>query len=282
MAHDLSARPGTGALSADGLGQAQGFRPLSCRHETGYRVNMAIRIPRGRMLRIAEVRIDLAAEPHPFELVHERAIAETWAVAKAAKPALFNGLTTLVSAAEINGDGILWGCCHLVRYATLLHWIGHPEPEGTEHVFAHAVPESADGRAIAIRMGPQTVNADQCYFAAGSFDASDIVDGRIDIKGNMAREVREETGLALEQAVAEHGFHLWRGRGYAVLLRRYRFEQAADDLASQVRAHVAREPMPEIIGPVVLEPGGKRPRRLAAHMGPVLDWLATEPGFRAA
>ncbi|MAW85905.1 MAG: hypothetical protein CMJ42_05165 [Phyllobacteriaceae bacterium] len=242
---------------------------------------MAIGIPRGAMLRIADVRIDLRPEPHPFELANERAIAETWTVAKAAKPALFNGLTTLVSAAEIDGDGILRGNCHFVRYATLLHWIRHPEPEGAEHVFAHAVPESAEGRFIAIRMGQQTVNAGRCYFAAGSIDASDIVEGRIDIKANMAREVREETGLLLEEAVAERGFHLWRGHGYAVLLRRYRFARDADELASRVRAHVANEQMPEIVGPVVLAPGERRPERLAPHMDAVLDWLEMKPDFLA-
>lgn len=240
---------------------------------------MTIAIARGRMLRIREVRIELAPGPHPFERTNEESIAETWARETAANPNLFNGTATLLAAAWLDNQDILRGQCHLVRYATLLHWIRNPDTTMAEHLFAHAIPISADGRLIAIRMGAHTANAGKCYFAAGSIDADDILNGEIDIDGNMAREVAEETGLNLSDAVAENGYHLWRGESHAVLLRRYRFRETADVLGERIGRHVADDPTPEIEGPVILGDRLERPSGLASHMVPVLDWLDTTPPF---
>ena len=243
---------------------------------------MTITIQRGKMLKVRDVRLERVSGPHPFEQANERAIAETWAREKSANPSLFNGVATLLVSMALDDQGLLHGCFHTIRYSTLLHWIRYPDSAVGEHVFAHAVPVSADGCFIAIRMAGHTANAGKCYFAAGSFDTDDIRDNRIDVDGNMRREVREEAGLDLMEARAESGYHLWRGESYTVLLRRYRFTQDADAMAQRIRAHVRVDPQPEIEGPVILGGGRERPGCLASHMTPILDWLTAEAAFPAA
>lgn len=230
------------------------------------------------MIALTGVDIRLDPAPHPFELVHGAAIDAGWERSVRANPALFDGQVTLVSGASI-ADGVLHATCHMVRFATLLHWTRHPREGQGEHVFAHAAPIGSDGGALAVRMAAHTANAGMCYFAAGSIDGEDIVDGRVDLPGNMRREVAEETGIDLDLAQAERSYHLWRGEGFAVIVRRYRFAETAEALAERTRAHVARDSEPEITGPVILKPGSSRPDKLGRHMGPLLDWLETDPPF---
>ncbi|PHP67529.1 hypothetical protein CSC94_07430 [Zhengella mangrovi] len=239
-------------------------------------------IPMRQMIPLSDVVIELDDGPHPFEVLRGAEIEENWLFEKAANPHLFDGRVTLVSSAGLSAPGILAARCHLVRYATLLHWIRHPEEGLADHVFAHAILESADRKFIAIRMGPRTVNAGKCYFAAGSVDAADIVDGRVDIDGNMRREVAEEVGLDLSEADAAAGYRLWRDDGYSVLMRRYRFDRTAENLCRAINDHVRQDPDPEIVGPVILEPGGTLPDGLARQMIPILDWLGREPSFTQA
>lgn len=77
--------------------------------------------------------------------------------------------------------------------------------QGGLHLFAYPVLETSDGALVAIRMGAHTANPGQVYFAAGSLEPEDVVDGRCDIEANMRREVRRRPGSILPNP--------WRGRG---------------------------------------------------------------------
>src|SRR5690606_19565311 len=155
------------------------------------------------------------------------------------------------------------GRCHIVRYATFLHWRSVRPVGGAGHVYAHAMPVGSDGALLAVRMSANTVNAGLVYFAAGSFEPADFRGGEADVGANMRREVAEETGRDLSVMRHEAGYHLVSKRTGTVLFRRYLLGESADAAAERVRAHVAAESDPEIEGPVVIREAGDLPERLA-------------------
>ncbi|RUX90607.1 hypothetical protein, partial [Mesorhizobium sp. M7D.F.Ca.US.004.01.2.1] len=160
---------------------------------------MSFDLPRNVILPVDAVDVRLDPGPHPFALENAEAIAENWQREIAANPALFDGTVVLLSQLAYR-DNRLVGRCHAVNYSTFMLWRKRRENSGAEHAYAHAVLVAGDNALVAIRMGPQTVNAGRVYFAAGSFEPVDFRDGQVDVDFNMIREVREETGLDLSGA----------------------------------------------------------------------------------
>lgn len=228
-------------------------------------------LPQRRFVPVRDVTIAVDPASHPYETAMAEAIESNWAAERAANPALYNGQVCMLAEAALRG-GRLKGRCHLVRFATLLYWRKNREAATAEHVFAHAMPVSSDGALIAIRMGRHTANPGRIYFAAGSFDDDDISGGLIDVKGNMRREVLEETGLDLDDARADFGYRLYAHDRNAVLLRRYRFDMTANEIADRIAGHVARDHEPEIEEPVIIRAGEALPAGLMPHMAPVIEW----------
>jgi 8-oxo-dGTP pyrophosphatase MutT (NUDIX family) len=236
---------------------------------------MRFDLPLERIAAVDAVDVRLAGGPHPFEVEQGAAIDLNWAREKAANPALFDGTVVLLSDLVLRGR-TLAGTCHAVRYATLLHW-RHSRPAGAHHAYAHAALVSSDNALIAIRMAAHTANPGKVYFAAGSFEPEDFVDGRVDVAANMAREVREETGLEIGAAPRDAGYHLFSRAGSTVIFQRYWLDETADGLADRIRAFVATETVPEIEGPVTIRSADDRPDGIAPHMLPIIDWHFSTP-----
>ncbi len=238
---------------------------------SGQAPEMRFDLPQGRVVPVRDVSIVVDPLPHPYETSMAEEIERNWLAEHEANPALFDGRICMLAEAAF-ARGRLTGRCHLVRFATLLHWRKNRAGAEAEHIFAHAVPVSSDGALVAIRMGAQTANPGRVYFAAGSFDHDDIFDGRIDVKANMRREVLEETGIDLDTARAEFGYRLFASNRQTVLLRRYYFDATAQELAEGIAGHVAQEPNPEIEGPLIIRDSAGLPQSAAAHMSPIVDW----------
>ncbi|MBX3531050.1 MAG: hypothetical protein KF849_10610 [Rhizobiaceae bacterium] len=223
--------------------------------------------------------LDLAVVPGPlaYEAGRTAAIDAHWTAENAGNPALFDGRIILFSALSLNGRR-LQGVGHEARYATLLHWRGGSDTALAQHCFAYGVLVAGDGALIAVRMGSHTANPGKVYFAAGSFEMHDVVRGRIDVDLNIRREVGEETGLDLDAADAEQGWHGWTMAGRTVVFRRYRLPEPADRLAQRVRAVVAAQTEPEIVGPVVIRKPDDLPSETTPHMRALVDWHFRQPG----
>lgn len=232
---------------------------------------MTIDLPRDVVLPVDVVDVRLDPGPHPLEISHEDAIAENWQREIAANPRLFNGTVVLVSEMTYK-DGHLVGRCHAARYATFLYWRRNRDVPGTGHFYAHAMLISSDGALVAIRMAPHTVNAGRIYFAAGSFEPIDFRNGVVDIDFNMVREVKEETGLDLNEARRGERCYLLSTERGTVIFRRYFLDETADEIAARIRAFVAGEAEPEIDEPVVIRNSRDLPEGLMPHMPPMIDW----------
>lgn len=232
---------------------------------------MVFDIPRNRMLAVDTAELAFDAGPHPYEAANIEDIEANWRAETTRNPALFDGRVMLFSTIRFR-DGRLDGRCHAIRFATFMHWRRHRADATAEHLYAHAMPVSADGALIAIRMAAHTANAGRVYFAAGSFDPDDVHDGRIDIGFNMRREVLEETGVDLSQCPSEPGFRGYSGPGGTVLAKRFFLDEPAETLASRIRKVIAADPEPEISDVVIIRDATDLPDGLMPHMIPLIEW----------
>jgi 8-oxo-dGTP pyrophosphatase MutT (NUDIX family) len=217
----------------------------------------------------AELALDEGT--HPFVSANRDAIAAHWQRETAANPKLFNGRTAHFASLSLDG-GVLAGRYHMVSYSAFMFWRRQPGRLLFEHVYAHAVIVSADNEILCGRMAGGTINTGVVYCPAGSFDDHDIRDGLLDIDGNMAREVREETGLDLGAMRAEDTMHAFEAANGVVLMRRYFSPLRSDELAAQAQAHIADEAEPEITEVLFLGAGSEAMPDLALQMPPILRW----------
>lgn len=232
---------------------------------------MAFDIPRNQILPVDVVDVRLDPEPHPFEIDNAAAIAANWATEQALRPAVFDGTVVLLSELAYR-DNRLTGRCHAIRFSTFMLWRKLKPVTSAEHAFAHAMLISSDNALVAIRMGAHTANAGKVYFAAGSFEPEDFSDGQVNLDYNMAREVREETGLDLGQASREERCYALSGDSGTVIVRCYRMAETADELAAQISRFVASETDPEIEGPVIIRGMHDLPEGLMPHMRALAAW----------
>ena len=237
---------------------------------------MAFDIPRGHIFRVDRVDVRLATTPHPFEDANRGPIESNWMRERLAKPAIFNGSVVLLSSLSWR-EGLLEGVCHPISYAGFLYWRRQQPRESAEHAFAHAMLVTTDGALIAIRMAGSTINAGKVYFAAGSFEAQDFPLGRVDVSFNMAREVREETGIDISGIPRDAGFHAFSHEGGTVIFQRYFLPWTALDTTARITAFIAGERDPEIDGPIVLTQGGAAPDGLVPYMRVLVDWHFDNP-----
>lgn len=237
---------------------------------------MAFNLPRGIVVPVTQIDVQLEDGQHPFETENEAAIKTNWQSEHAANPALFNGTMVLLSKLGLDG-GVLTGACHRVNYATMLYWRKNKGDPRIEHSFAHPALVSSDNALVAIRMGPHTANAGRVYFAAGSFEPSDFVGGKVDLHGNMAREVLEETGLDISEARRDPIHHIASIDQSTVIFRRYYLDEDAETIARRIEAFVAVEPDPEIEGPVIIRGANERPPGMLDHMKAIVGWHFGQP-----
>lgn len=232
---------------------------------------MTLDIPRNVMLPVDEVDVRFDPAPHPFERDHAEEIAANWEDERAANPALFNGIVLLHSHLALHGRRVV-GTCHAVNFAALLYWRKQRGVPSAQHAFAAAALISRDNALIPIRMGPHTASAGRVVFAGGSFDMSDLADGRVDVDANMAREVKEETGIDLAGLRRDARFLLYSTEQKTAIMRRYWLDVDADETVRRIEAFVAGETEPEISGPVVIRAGDPMPAQTIAYLAAFADW----------
>ena len=206
---------------------------------------MTIERTSGTVIPLSRISILMSSEPHPFEIAHRDAAEEAWQQTLRANPALFNGTVMLHSTMDIQ-DGRLTTVAHRVPYSALLLFLKERPVEGCWHLFGSALLVSSDNRVILSRMAERTANAGLVYSPCGSLDLSDVVGDKVDIDGNMRREVLEETGLDLASAEAEAAYGMVEIGGVVVIVRRFFFDMTASELVARVRAHIDAEADPEI------------------------------------
>ena len=225
----------------------------------------------GTVFPVSEIDIEVFPEPHPFHLAESERARASWQREIAANPHLFDGRMVLQRSIRI-AEGRIAARGHIVPYSTFLWWRKTRGP-GACHIFGMPMLLSSDGAMIAIRMGAHTANPGRVYSPGGSLEPEDIVDGHCDVAGNIAREVREETGISLSDAIAESGWHAIHMGGTVTVFRIFRLSATAEDIVARVAAHVVTDPHPEIDEAVAIRGPEPDAHNYPDFIPPILKWL---------
>ncbi|MDR7038794.1 MULTISPECIES: NUDIX hydrolase [Methylobacterium] len=177
-------------------------------------------------------------------------IAENWRRRLGERPGLFDGPVLLACGVSVS-DGQCEAQFFETRYSRFIAFRDAGSPDGrVANAFAAIVPLARDGAVLLGEMGPHTANAGQIYFPCGTPDRDDVRGETVDLAGSAARELREETGLALPEDAAEE-WVLLKGEGQLAFLRPVPFPEDAEGLRARMERHRAGEAEPELARIVV-------------------------------
>ena len=187
------------------------------------------------------------------------------------KSAIWNGRVLLLQRYRLR-DGALHGSCFETDYASFIAWHDWGFPDRTVYnFFAAAAVQAADGAYLVGEMAPYTAGAGQLYFPCGTPDPSDVnPGGSFDLSGHLTRELREETGIGIDELDAEPGWILVHDLCYVALIRLLKSHENADDLRHRIMRHIAGEQQSEfseiriVRGPAQLD--ARMPRFVTAFL----------------
>jgi 8-oxo-dGTP pyrophosphatase MutT (NUDIX family) len=228
---------------------------------------------------VAVDRLEFAVETRSWPFASERRaeIDAHFAGRNSGKAQLWNGRVLLARDCRF-ADNALTGICFETDYASFLAWRdwGFPDPE-IVNCFAMGALKSCDGAFLLGVMAPHTANAGAVYFAAGTPDPNDIVDGRVDLAGSVTREVAEETGLTGADYAVAAGWHAVPAGPRLALMKTLTAPMPADMLQRKMRDHLARETKPELSDIRIVRGPGDFDRAMPAFVTAYLDHCFRQP-----
>jgi 8-oxo-dGTP pyrophosphatase MutT (NUDIX family) len=236
---------------------------------------MTMKSAPARIEAIAEISYRLVDAFWRFEQERGAEIEAHWQKRVADNPHLFNGRILLMQHSEIietGGERHLTGTCLAADYKSFIAWrdFGFPD-QSVANVFAMAALRSSDGAFLLGEMGVTTASVGRLYFPAGTPDPSDLKDGLVDLEGSVLRELKEETGLSLDDVRLEPAWSVVFHGAYSACMKVVRSELTAAALMARVDHFLAQEKAPElarlksVFSPADFEPG-RMPEFVLAYM----------------
>ena len=197
---------------------------------------------------VALDRVEIALESWSWRFALERRaeIDRHFAQILRERSGVWNGRILLRNRYAIC-DGVMRGACFGTDYASLCAWRDWEFPDrGVYNIYAAAALRGADGGLLVGQMAPGTANAGMLYFPCGTPEPEDVAGGSVlDLERNLARELLEETGLAIGACRREPGWTLVRDRCYLGMLKLVTAPQPAEELRALPLRYIAGEKRPE-------------------------------------
>jgi hypothetical protein len=194
-------------------------------------------------------RVEISAKPWSWKFATARRaeINEHFTRLQRKRAAVWNGCVLLLHRYLVR-DGVFHGSCFETDYASFIAWRDWNFPDRTVYnFFAAAALRAADGGYLVGEMAPYTAGAGQLYFPCGTPDQVDInAGGSFNLVDHLSRELREETGIGIDELHAEPGWILVRDRCYVALIRRFVSHENAHDLRRRVISHIEGEQQSEL------------------------------------
>jgi 8-oxo-dGTP pyrophosphatase MutT (NUDIX family) len=203
------------------------------------------------VVRVAECTCELAHYDWAYVQRNKADIDRNWAQAGKSNPAFFDGIVLLTSSYRLiwsTPPGHLEMTLFATRFRNYLHWRhdGFRDSDAIDG-FGSGIIRSADGAVLLIRQQPGNVNEGMYYFPSGFIDNSDVdAQGRVDIAASIAREVKEETGLAPADLVRVPGFIVTRAGPHLSVGVEFQSPLPTDGLAARIERFLADECDPEV------------------------------------
>jgi 8-oxo-dGTP pyrophosphatase MutT (NUDIX family) len=193
-------------------------------------------------------RLDLIYAPEPWPFAAERRSENDahFEHARRERPGIWNGRVLLMHRHRFE-NGALEGAFLQTDFASFMAWRDWGFPEtGVINCFSMAALRASDGGWIMGVMGPQTSAGGKIYFPAGTPEPEDVVDGIVDLAGSVIREVREETGLGVDDFAEQNGWYCVVDGSRIALMRVLQARDPAETLRRRILEHLARETAPEL------------------------------------
>lgn len=214
---------------------------------------------------IALKRLDLRFEPTLWDFATERRaeIDAHFLTTQVGTPELYNGRVLLLRRWSLDGDTFR-GAYLETDFASMLAWrdFGFPDT-AIFNCFGMAVLRSADNAYLLGEMGAHTANAGRIYFPAGTPEPEDVTGGAVDLAGNVARELAEETGLSADAFDVTAGWTCVRVGPRFAMMQEMQSRDNAEDLRRRILGHLASEKQPELSGiHIVRGPADVDPQRM--------------------
>ncbi len=206
------------------------------------------------VVRVASLSLRASTGGWLYSDHHREAIDAHWKLATAANPSFFNGVIHVVDRLDV-GDNHIEAQLIATGFKSFLYWRdeGFPAEGGVRDGFGSALLRSADGHILLGRQRPGNINAGLAYLPGGFIDSRDAGrDGTVDIAASVERELKEETGLGLDDLTAEPGFIVTMTGAQVSFAVAYNSPLTAEALGAKVHAHIAAESDPELAEMVIV------------------------------
>jgi 8-oxo-dGTP pyrophosphatase MutT (NUDIX family) len=193
-------------------------------------------------------RVELVVSPWRWRFAEARRaeIDCHFAALRQRKPAVWNGRMLMLRRHTCD-QSAFQGECFETDYASFIAWRDWNFPDQSAQIcFGMGALRGSDGPFLLGVMAQHTMNAGGVYFPAGMLDPGDVADGAVDLAGNVAREVTEETGLVPGDYEAEAGWHTVFAGPRIAQIQVLRARESAAALRGRILAHLARTREPEL------------------------------------
>jgi 8-oxo-dGTP pyrophosphatase MutT (NUDIX family) len=211
----------------------------------GLKHAMSSSFPKLSVTQVAGVEIRVEPWSWPFATAQRQEIDAYFTDLKRRRAALWNGRVLMLNSYSVS-NGVFTGTAFETDYANLCAWRDWAFPDQTVfNFFAPAAIRTCDGAYVLGKMAPYTAGAGKITFPSGTPEPGDIIDGSVDLMGNMRREVAEETGLTLDELECEVGWSVVRDRSSLVLVKRFSSSQLGDELLARIKSYLENETQPE-------------------------------------
>jgi 8-oxo-dGTP pyrophosphatase MutT (NUDIX family) len=226
---------------------------------------------------VAIDRLELGITPYRWRFAEARReeIDAHFAARRQAVPDLWDGRVLLMNDVAVAG-GVLRGTFFETGFADFMAWRDWGFPDhSVVNCFAMAALRASDGGYLLGVMSQFTANPGRVYFPAGTPDLSDVSGDTVDLRGNVLRELGEETGLGAEDFSAAPDWTAIVTGPRIALMKKVAATRPAQELRAAVLRHLATEARPELAdmrivrSPADFEPA--MPEFVTAYLSHVWD-----------
>src|SRR5215475_9717029 len=196
--------------------------------------------------RITTLDLKFAPWRWPFAEVRRPDIDAHFAGRQRERPQIWNGRVLLARDPLLEGERFSASYFE-ADFASFLAWRDWNFPDrAVFNSFGMGALRCADGAFVLGEMGPHTSTAGRIYFPAGTPDLEDVSGDTVDIVGNIAREIEEETGLTpADYRAAAHWDCVVVGAAIA-LIRILHVDAPGEAMRARILANLAGQAQPEL------------------------------------